>query len=122
MKNHIIKKSYCVVGLALLMTITGCAALSPMSVPRQMKPRGYIYQHIVRPLDTNMHRTPTMVDSVRKGGTKHLSYDVVDIYWGSNGIGDIARKNGLTDIYAADVETLRILGIWTKETVHVYGK
>ena len=42
--------------------------------------------------------------------------------WDSNGIGDIARKNGLEAIYFADLETFSILGIWSQYRVHVYGK
>ncbi|MGB3966979.1 MAG: hypothetical protein WBO45_09615 [Planctomycetota bacterium] len=42
--------------------------------------------------------------------------------WESNGIGDIARKIDLAEIDFADLERLSILGIWTQEWVHVYGR
>ena len=42
--------------------------------------------------------------------------------WDSAAIGDIAKKNGMTELYFADVETFSILHIWNQYTVHVYGK
>jgi hypothetical protein len=42
--------------------------------------------------------------------------------WDSKAIGDAAKKAGLTEIYYADLHTLRVLGIWQKQTVQVYGK
>jgi len=47
----------------------------------------------------------------------------VDIVWDSNAIGDIARAQGIDEIYYADMETLSVVfGIWSQRTVHIYGK
>lgn len=87
-----------------------------------LSPYGYIYHHTTQPLDTNMTRTATMTSSAQADDIKHFSYDVVDIYWGNNGIGEIARKNGLTEVYFVDIETFRIWNIWEQEFIHVYGR
>ena len=42
--------------------------------------------------------------------------------WDSNGIGDIARKAGLSKIYYADRTILSIAGVWTQVFVTVYGE
>jgi hypothetical protein len=33
-----------------------------------------------------------------------------------------AQRYGLKEVYFADIEIFSILGIWTHEKVHVYGK
>lgn len=38
------------------------------------------------------------------------------------GIGCVAKANGLTELYYADLEKLSILGVWTQEWAHVYGR
>ena len=81
---------------------------------------GMIYTHITTPLDLNMDRTPIpVVDD--DGDIKHFRY-YVDIMWGSNAIGDIAKQNGFDEVYFADREFLSVLGIWEQETIHVYGR
>ncbi len=87
-----------------------------------LSPYGYIYHHTIQPLDTNMNRTTVMPGRAQADDIKHFSYDIIDIYWGSNGIGEVARKNGLTEIYFVDIETFRVLGIWEQEFIHVYGR
>jgi len=83
-------------------------------------PRGLLYTHIKTPLDTNMSQTPTDGKNIH-GDVKHIHF-YVDIPWDSNGIGDIAKQNGLETVYFADLETRSILGVWNQYTVHVYGK
>lgn len=95
---------------ALMAILTGCS------------PYGYVYHHTTQPLDTSMDQTPTMFGDPQEGDIKHFSYNVVDLSIGSNGIGEIARTRGIETIYFADIETLRILGIWEQTFVHVYGK
>ncbi len=87
---------------------------------------GCVYVHTVQPLTLNMDRTP--VAAVEKSGSLKLitfpplsgSYQLVA--WDSAAIGDIAKKQGMQEVYFADLETLSILRIWNQYTVHVYGK
>lgn len=104
------KTSYLLFPAILLVLLAGCS------------PYGYIYHHTIQPLDTNMTRTPAVTSGPQEGDIKRFNYNVVDLSMGSNGIGEIARAQGMETIYFADVETLRILGIWTQTFVHVYGK
>ncbi|MDA8099948.1 MAG: hypothetical protein M0042_10000 [Nitrospiraceae bacterium] len=87
---------------------------------------GCIYVHTVEPLTTDMHATP--MSSYEKKGTLQLitfppfagSYRLVA--WGNAAIGEVAKKEGMSEIYFADVETFSILRVWNQYTVHVYGK
>ena len=83
-------------------------------------PIGIVYTHTKQPLDTNMSRTPVDGRKV-DGNIKHISF-YVDVMWDSAAIGDIAKKNGLETVYFADLETFRVLYIWNRYIVHVYGK
>ena len=82
---------------------------------------GMLYQHTVVPLSTDFKNTPAG-ERTGNGDVKRFRYSVVDINWDTNAIGDIAKKAGLEEVYFADIETLRILGIWTQTWVHIYGK
>ncbi len=42
--------------------------------------------------------------------------------WGSDGIGDIAKRHGFARVDYADVETLTVLGVWTQQWARVYGE
>jgi hypothetical protein len=87
---------------------------------------GCLYVHTVEPLTLNMDRTP--VAGVEKSGSLKLitfppfcgQYRVAA--WDSAAIGDIAKKQGMQEVYFADLETLSILRVWNQYTVHVYGK
>ena len=83
-------------------------------------PRGLLYTHIKTPLDTNMSQTPVGGKSIH-GDLEHIHF-YVNILCDSSAIGDIAKQNGIETVYFADLETLSILSIWNKYTVHVYGK
>jgi hypothetical protein len=72
------------------------------------------------PLDTNLSHTRKGTYH-NKGNVKHLHF-YVDVMWSSNAIGDIARRNGIKTVYFADLETLSVLGIFKRYTVHVYGE
>lgn len=82
---------------------------------------GLVYHHTVTPLTRNFNATPAGPTS-GAGDTKHLQLSYVNVLWESNGIGDIAAKLGLQEIDYADLERLSILGVWTQEWVHVYGR
>lgn len=81
---------------------------------------GFVYTHNTEPLVIDFHETPAGQDAAR-GDTKHFSY-YVDVRWDENGIGEIARRTDMEEIYYADLETLSIFGIWTQRWVHVYGR
>ncbi len=89
---------------------------------------GMIFTHTVEPLDTQFDYTPVFRDKLEagEGDVKHISLHrfpvYIDIMWDSNAIGDIAHREGIEDVYYADLERLSILGIWNQDTVHIYGK
>ena len=100
-----------------------CLLLWLLSMFMGCSPYGVVYHHTIRPLSTNMSQTPlatTRIDS--RGDIKRFRYNVIDFSAGTNGIGDIARKQGLETIYFAELEKLSILGIWKQEFVRVYGE
>lgn len=83
--------------------------------------QGIIYTHKVEPLTLNMHRT-AVVQTEKTGDIKHIQLWQIGVAWDSVAFGDIAKKNGLNELYFADLETLSVLGIWNQYTVHLYGK
>jgi hypothetical protein len=99
----------------LLAFVTGLATIAAGCAG----PRGLVYTHTVQPLTTNFHETPVLSDGA-KGDVKEIQY-YVRVSWSTNGIGAIAKENGFGKVYYADLETLRVLGIWTQQWVHVYG-
>lgn len=82
-------------------------------------PFGLVYTHTFEPLTTNFHRTPVVSDQAA-GDVKQIQY-YVRVLWSGNAIGEIAKQHGFDEVYYADLETLRVLGIWTQEWAHVYG-
>ena len=51
-----------------------------------------------------------------------LQYWFVRVQWKGNGIGEVAKAKGFKRVYYADVETLRVLGVWTQRWVRIYGE
>lgn len=102
---------------ALLLAAAGSGCMS-----------GLIYTHTVQPLTTNFERTPVFVHKLETGDSdvKHLTIPVANVpvtfEWSTNAFGDIARREGLAELYYADLEVLSVLGIWQQRTVHLYGK
>jgi cell division protein FtsL len=94
--------------ITAVLMFTGCAST------------GILYTHVTTPLDTNMSHTPSGVAEA-EGEVKELAL-YVSALWDSNAIGDVAKEHGMEIVYYADLEILRILGIWSEYTVHVYGK
>ncbi len=96
--------------LALAVLLAGCSA-------------GIIYTHTMQPLTLDMHKT-RVVPTGGEADIKHLVllYPALSAAWDDAAIGDIAKKNGIQELYFADLETLRVLGIWNQYWVHVYGK
>ncbi len=83
---------------------------------------GLIYTHTVEPLNPNMHRTP-IETTTGQGDVKQITIEGISVAWNDNALGDIARQNGITELYYADREVLSVvLGIWRQETIHLYGR
>lgn len=80
---------------------------------------GVVYTHTIRPLDVNANQTPVGLTK-SSSDIKYFNY-YLNVMWDSNAIGEIAKENGIRNIYYADLETVSILRIWTQYTVHVYG-
>ncbi len=83
---------------------------------------GLIYTHKVEPLNPNMHRT-RMASTSGQGDIKQIAIEGISVTWDDNSIGGIAREKGLTELYYADRERLSVLlGLWSQETIHLYGR
>ncbi len=104
------KMSFTLAALALVVILSGCSA-------------GIIYTHTRQPLTLDLHKT-RVVPTSGEGDIKHLVlvYAPLSAAWDDAAIGDIAKKSGIQELYFADLETLRVLGIWNRYWVHVYGK
>ncbi len=100
--------SSCLAALVVILFLAGCS------------PRGFLFTKATMPLDADLSETPNG-SRYGKGNIKHLHY-YVDVVWGSNAIGDVARQNGIETIYFADLEKLSVLGIFNLYTVRVYGE
>lgn len=82
---------------------------------------GAIYTHTITPLPSDLRNT-TSSDSTAMSDSKDFNYSYVRIVWGGYGIAEAAKAAGLQEVYFADLETLSVLGIWTQQWIHVYGK
>lgn len=87
---------------------------------------GLLYTHTFQPLTLDMHRTP-VGQTEKEGSIKMISFPWSNginrlVAWDSAAIGDVAKKQGMQEIYYADVETFSILNIWNEYTIHVHGK
>lgn len=87
---------------------------------------GCVYVHTVEPLTLNMTRTP-MTSVEKEGSLKLITFPPLSganrvVAWDSAAIGDIAKKQGMQEVYFADLETLSILRVWNQYTVRIYGK
>jgi hypothetical protein len=82
---------------------------------------GVIFTHTWQPLTVDMDRT-RVVSTGGSGDIKHIAIYMASVAWDSAAIGNIAKKQGLHELYFADLETFSVLRIWNQYTVHVYGK
>ncbi len=94
--------------LAMALCLSGCGM-------------GLIYTHTVQPLTLDLHRTK-VASSSAEGDIKYIRIPYFGIAWDSAAIGDIAKRYGLTELYSADLETLTVLYVWNRYTLHVYGR
>ena len=90
---------------------------------------GLLYTHTWTPLTTNFHQTPMFHSKSETGASDVKDLQIPALYhwlefkWHVNAIGAIAQQQDLDEVYYADIEHLSILlGIWSQNTVHVYGK
>lgn len=83
---------------------------------------GYVYTHTIRPLTTDLHDTPVVPGPGVRSSLVQVRYSYLDVRAGNNGIGAIARQNGIARVYYADIETFRILGVFTQTYVRIYGE
>jgi len=105
-----ISRSLAVSGaVVLLLGQTGCLAGG-----------GALYSHVTVPLDVNLDRTPVHRDQAQDA-LRTFNY-FIRVDWGSDGIGDIAKRHGFKRVYYADLETLTVLGVWRQRWAHVYGE
>lgn len=81
---------------------------------------GALFTHVREPIDINFNRTP--VHSAEGTADWHSVQYYVQIDWGDNAFGEVAKQAGLSRIHYADLETLSILGVYTQRKVHVYGE
>lgn len=102
--------------------LTGCLCVGGVG-SRSLT--GIAYTHIRVPLSKDLVNSPVIV--IHTEGKIVRVKEPVSGYglyaeWSSNAIGDIAQRYGLKEVYFADKEIFSILGIWTYEKVHIYGK
>jgi hypothetical protein len=82
-----------------------------------------LYRRTVEPLTFNRQPTEMLTGAeAGKGDIKQLHYHV-SVSIGTNGIGEVARNNGIGTVHYADMETRSYLfGIWQQEIIHIYGR
>ena len=91
-----------------LLALYGCSA-------------GILYTHTTQPL-TIHHESAPAGGTEAKGDVKHIQVRWLGVMWDKNGIGEIASRNGLHELYTADLEYLSVLSVWRQYTVHLYGR
>src|SRR5512135_172247 len=88
---------------------------------------GGIYFHTVQPLTFNP--LPTEFEEGSKEGRGRINQiqypltSAISMRLGKNGLGEIAKAQGIQKIYYADIERWSALfGLWSSEVVHIYGR
>jgi hypothetical protein len=86
---------------------------------------GCLYVHTRQPVTLDMQQTP-VTSYEQTGSIKLITWPSLNnqalIAWGSGAIGDVAKEQGMKEVYFADVEIFSVLRVWNEYTVHVYGK
>jgi hypothetical protein len=95
-----------------LSVASGCA--------RPSGPTGFLFSYATQPLTTNFKQTPVVTDPGNSGGVYQVQY-YVQLDWGDNSIGGLAKEAGFDEVYYADITTLRIYSYFRMERVRVYG-
>ncbi|HUJ18737.1 MAG TPA: hypothetical protein VL197_12175 [Nitrospirota bacterium] len=86
-----------------------------------------LFSHTVEPLTLNPNPT-----EVRESLTKARGYIIqgetpfmstISVRLGKNGLGEVAKQEGIDTIYYADLEKWSCcLGFWRMDVVHIYGR
>ncbi len=105
--------------LSLVLLVTGCS--------KALLLNNGLFSHTIEPLTFNSE--PTGIDPGAKvvyGRINQLQYPLagaLSVRVGKNGLGDVARENGINTIYYADIEKWSaFFGLWSAEVVHIYGR
>lgn len=106
---------------AMALMLSGCAS----GIPTSPGVRGRVFSYTRTPYTPDLHDTPVS-GSTGKGRVIRIREPFsgygVSAEFNSNALGDIARKNGLSKVYFADMQELNILGIWRDRRLHIYGE
>jgi hypothetical protein len=105
--------------LAVLLLLTGCS--------KALVFNNGLFSHTIEPLTFN--REATDIGGNGKlvyGRINQLQYPLAAVFsvrLGKNGLGDVAKENGIKNIYYADIERWSaVFGLWSSEIVHIYGR
>lgn len=105
--------------LAVALSVTGCS--------RALLFNNGLFSHTIEPLTFN--REPTEMTKGRKPARGQIDQvqsplqAALSVRLGKNGLAEVAKENGITFIYFADLERWSIaFGLWSKEVVHIYGR
>ncbi len=108
--------------LALLTTtllLCGCSRFGQDPV------NGYLYTNTTVPYSADLDNTPAG-DAIGKSKVFRIRdpFTNLGVYTeiNTNAIGDIARNNGISKVYYADLETFSIFSIWRTQTLVIYGE
>lgn len=98
--------------LVLSFTVSGCV-------------RGWIYTDTVEPYCVDMEETPFSGGDARSG-LKGISIPRVPgarVVWSSSAIGDAALEQGISTVHYCDRKVFSVIGgLWSSETIVVYGE
>ena len=88
---------------------------------------GGIYSHTVEPLTFNPAPTDLQLgEKEGRGRINQFQYPLtsaISVRLGKNGLGDVAKAQGIGTIYYADIERWSAaFGLWSMEVVHIYGR
>lgn len=100
----------------------GCSSRFASVKPPTIGPLLFTYNKV--PYTQDLDNTP-VTDATGKGKVIRIKEPFsgygISAEFNSNAVGDIARKNGLTEVYFADMQELNILGIYRERRLHVNG-
>ncbi len=134
-------KKYCitVIAICLVQMLSGCTAgiltgtlVGDLSNTNQKSTfngtfLGGIYSHTVEPLTFNPAPTELQLgEKEGRGRINQFQYPLtsaISVRLGKNGLGDVAKAQGIGTIYYADIERWSAaFGLWSMEVVHIYGR
>lgn len=110
------RTGWLVVGCAVVLLLTGCAAYSTPVVP----PNGWVFTDISAPLGTEHDRNAAIPPAQGKASTQ----SVLGMFaWGDASMHSAAENGDLRTIEYADYEYLSVLwGVYSRFTVVAWGQ